>query len=279
MAKTLLVFFFQFFLHLFTLGQTDSLSSKMSISFVLGTAIPEGEFRNLQNNFTYDFHGSIAGGAKIGIYGKLDFQYLLHKNFGLITSLYSTMNNSKVPEDNEYNLPHSNALGGGFVITSNSYDTKQWYANSALIGIYATASIKLISLDFKLSAGIQQVKSPIAHKYYSGYNWIGGTKTGTFYSSETQPNFISYNFVANIGMDCKMKMTKSFSAKIGIENLFSQGNFDGDLIYTTVTNKADGTTSNNESQDKRGFTKNVFIMGLNAGITYSINMQKKRKGK
>ncbi len=270
MKKNILFFFFQSFLYLFSLAQTDSLSNKknnkMSLSFAIGKTIPEGAFEVYVDDKT----GNRAGAASFGYYGKLDFHYLIHKKFGVVAMLYSSLNNSITIPYNQYHLPSSTGLGGGFIITSKSYDSKNWKTNGVLIGLYATKVKKLMSINFNLTAGIQQVKSPETHIYYTGYNWIGGTKTGTFSSVITQPSLYSYNIVLDFGIDWVVALSPIYKVKFGIENFFSQATFDGKLKYNSETNNIDGSSTTNESQIHLHFTKNVLMFGLNAGIIYTI---------
>jgi len=277
MRKALLILIIQNFLQHLCIAQTDTLPSKpnykMLISIVGGTAIPEGAFGNFENNYTpYIFQGgNIAGGASNGYYGKLDLSYLIHKHFGATAMLYSSSNSTKELTPQEFKAPFSYAMGGGFKVTSYTHDSKEWYTNGALIGIYAEAGIKFITLDLKFSLGIQQVKSPEAHIYEEGYNWMNGVgTTGTYSKVETQASLISYNMVGNLGIDLRSRFAKRFIARIGIENFFSQAEFDGNLTYATETNYTNGTTEHNEYQQKLHFTKNVFIFGINAGISYVI---------
>lgn len=185
--------------------------------------------------------------------------------------LYSSVNNGKELTQQEFKPPVSYAMGGGFNITSYTHDTKQWYTNGALIGIYTEASNKFIALDFKFYIGMQQVKSPEAHIYEIGSTWqLGIGSTGNYRKVETQPSLISYNIVGNIGIDSRFSLSKKIKAKIGIENFFSQAAFDGNLTYTTDTNYTNGTTEHSEYKKKLHFTKNILIFCLSVGISYVI---------
>lgn len=277
MRKTLLIFFLQNLFQHFCFAQTDTIVktelNKMTFSIAGGIAIPEGVFGEFENeNIPYIYKGdNIAGGASNGYYVKLDFRYLIHKHFGATAMLYSSVNNKKELTDEEFKAPNSSGLGGGFRITSYTHDTKEWYTNGALIGVYAETGRKNLFVDFKLYLGIQQVKSPEAHIYEEGYNYMGGVGiTGTFTQTETQPSMTSYNIAGNLGIDCSYGFSNRFKAKIGIENFFSQAEFDGNLTYRTQTNYTDGTIVQSEDQKELHFKKNVFILGLNVGISYRI---------
>ena len=277
MRKTLLILIIQNLFQHLCFAQVDTLKTKLNYKMIIsiagGTATPEGVFGRFENDHTpYIFEGgNIAGGASNGYYGKLDFSYLIHKHFGATAMLYSSSNSRKELTPQEFKEPFSYAMGGGFRVTSYTHDTKEWYTNGALIGIYTETGNKFIALDFKFSIGIQQVKSPEAHIYEEGYNWMGGVgKTGTYSQVETQPSLISYNVVGNLGIDFSYRFAKRFKARIGIENFFSQAEFDGNITFATDTNYTNGTTGHNEYQQKLHFTKNVFIFGLNVGISYVI---------
>lgn len=275
MRKILLVFIIQNLFQHLCFAHTDTLTTKtnykMDISIAGGTATPEGVFGMFENGYTpYIFQGgNIAGGASNGYYGKVDFNYLIAKHFGATAMLYSSVNSRKNLSPQEFKEPFSSALGGGFRVTSYTHDTKEWYTTGALIGIYTEIKCKFIALDFKFSVGIQQVKSPIAHIYEEGYSWqMGIGVTSNYRKIETQPSMTSYNVVGNLGIDFSHRFSKFFKVKIGIENFFSQAEFDGNLTYTTDINYTNGTTGHDEYKEKLHFTKNVFILGLNAGFSY-----------
>ena len=277
MKKILLIFILQNLFQQLSLAQTDTstkCNSKIIISIAGGTATPEGVFGKYVKDFDADYTkngNNIAGGASNGYFAKLDFSYLIHQGFGATAMVYSSMNSGKALTQNELQIPSSNALGGGFRIISYSNDTKNWYTNGVLLGIYTEATYNRLSIDFKFLLGAQQVKSPEAHMYEEGYNWQMGIGVTDYYRTvETQPSMISYNLVGNLGIDSRYRFSKRVSVKIGIENFFSQAVFDGNLTYITDKNFTNGTTGHSEDQKKIHFTKNVFIFGLSAGISYSI---------
>jgi hypothetical protein len=215
--------------------------------------------------------GNIAGAAGNGYYGKLDLSYLFHKNFGLTATLYSSINSSKPLLSGESEAPHSNAMGAGFKVTSYKQDSKEWHTSGALIGIYAQTNYQSLAFDIRFSVGAQQVISPEAHLYEEGYNWRTGQGITGYYSHvETQPRLISYNVAANLGMNISYSISKKLKARIGIENYFSQAQFEGELTYTTVTNKTNGSIEHYEFKQELYFVKKILILGLNAGISYVI---------
>jgi hypothetical protein len=278
MKKTFFLFILLNLFQHFSFAQKDSLQNnpkyKMIISLSGGTAIPEGAFGKFESqNAPYIYTGgNIAGAAAIGYYGKFDFSYLFHKNFGLTAMLCSSVNSSKDLTTNESKSPQQSSGGGaGFKVTSYKQDSKEWRTNGALIGIYAQTNYQSLSFDIRFSVGAQQVISPEAHLYEEGYLWHTGQGITGYYSHvETQPYLISYNVAANLGMNISYNISKKLKVRIGIENYFSQAQFEGELTYTTVTNNTNGSTEYSESKQGLYFVKKVLFLGLNAGISYVI---------
>lgn len=261
----------------FCFAQKDSVVSntkyKMLISISGGLAIPEGIFGKFEGySPIISQGGNIAGAAVNGYYGKLDFSYLFHKYFGLTAKLYTSVNNSKDLTNKEFQAPQQySGGGGGYKVTSYKHDSEKWRTSAALVGIYAQTNYKRLTFDIKFSAGPQQVLSPEAHIYEEGYFW---SLTYGIYANytrvETQPSLISYNVVGNIGMNISYNLQKKLKVRIGIENYFSQAGFKGELTYTTDTYNTNGTTEHSERKKELQFTKNIFILGFNAGICYVI---------
>ena len=277
MKKILITFILLILFENLCIAQKDTLSLernyKMNISISSGRAIPFGGFSKLENeNSPYITQGgNIAGAASSGDYAKIDFNFKVFKQFGVSAMLYSSENKGETPTQNEFKPPYSTALGGGYNITSYSYNTNDWTTKAALVGVYTESSHKKISLILKLLLGVQQVKSPETHIYMEGYNWMLGQGTTSNFKSEIkQPSFISYNIVGNIGIESHYRFSKRLKAKIGIESFLSQAAFDGKLEYTKESKFNDGSTIYYQDKSELHFTKNVFIICLNAGFVFDI---------
>jgi len=252
---------------------TAKLNHKLIISISGGTAIPEGVFSKFENiNIPYiSKGGNFAGGASIGYFGKLDVNYLIRKHFGVTAMLYSTVNRGKELTSEEFKPPVSLGMGGGFRTTSYTNDSKQWLTNGALIGVFAETGNKSVLFDFKICLGVQQSKSPEAHIYEEGYNWLMGITTSTYDHVQTQPSLTSYNFVGNLGIDMRVGISKKIKAKIGIDNFFSRATFVGNQTSSLDVNFSDGTNGHYEGTRDFSFTKNIFLLCLSAGLCYVIN--------
>jgi hypothetical protein len=277
MKKTFFIFILLNLFQHFCFAQKDSLANntkyKMMISISGGAAIPEAAFAKFESqNTPYIFTGgNISGAAANGYYGKLDLSYLFHKHFGLTATIYSSVNSSKPLLSGELEAPRSNSMGGGYKVTSYKQTSKEWQTSGALIGIYAETNYQNMAFDIRFSVGLQQVISPEAHIYEEGYLWQTGQGITGYYSHiETQPRLISYNVAANLGMNISYRISKKLKARIGIENYFSQAEFEGELTYTTDINKTNGTNEHYESKQELYFVKKILILGLNAGISYVI---------
>lgn len=245
---------------------------KLAFSFTFGAALPEGRFAT----FEYDpetqskFGRNIAGEAGNGYYGKVELSYLIYKHLGLTAQFYSSVNNGvKLTDEQMRSTNYTSGHGGGTVITARRNEVNQWRTSGLLIGAYERIGKDRLHFDFKLTAGLQLVTSPEAKIYEEGYTWIFGTgKTGDFYRTETQPSLFSYNIVGNAGVDVVYSLSKKIRIKAGFDTFFSKAVFDGNQLYETTVKNTDGTTQHMETEEYFLFSKYVFILGLNAGISY-----------
>jgi len=253
---------------------SDNKTDKMAFSLAFGASLPEGRFAT----FEYDpateskFGRNIAGSAANGYYGKFELNYLIYKHLGLVAMFYASVNNGvKLTDEQMRSANYTSGQGGGTVIMTRRNEVNQWRTGGLLIGVYERIGKDRLHFDFRLTAGLQEVTSPEAKIYEEGYTWIFGTgKTGDLYRTETQQSLLSYHIVGNAGLDVVYSLSKKMRVKAGIDTFFSKAVFDGYQSYETTINNTNGTTEHSESEEYFLFSKYVFILGLNAGISYVI---------
>jgi hypothetical protein len=252
---------------------SDVTNNKILINLSGGVAFPVANFRIFENEYApYIYQGgNIAGAASTGYYGKIELSYLFSKHFGVTAMIYSSNNKGVVLNRGEYTSPAASGLGGGSVITSSEHYTAAWRTSGALLGICEERNFNHIGFRIKFLAGLQQVKSPESQIRETGYYWVGGSTTGSFTNIQTQRELTAYAMTLNGGIDGYYHISKKIKLNIGIESFFSQPKFEGNLNYESTTEYTSGSTTYSESQKKLTFYKYVFLLGINAGISYVIN--------
>lgn len=247
----------------------------MIISISGGVAIPSGVFREYEKTTALTNQAiNIAGGAKVGYYGKFEIKYLFSKHTGVIGMLYSSINKASSPKEFElfYEQPESvPALGGGYYRHLNNYDITNWKTFGLLTGMYRAERFYFLNFNFKLSVGIQGVKSPETKVDENDAVRWGGSISSTNTTQTFQPSITSYNFMANVGIDISLNISKRFRFKIGWDEFVSQALFKGnqtsvsDYIYNY-----NGTSEHKETEQNVAFSKNIYLTCFNAGLSYVI---------
>ena len=241
----------------------DTLTNKKFNRFFFaasgGLAVPVGKFN------TYERYGSAsfvtgnnyAAAPKLGFNGKIEVMYLLLKKLGLICTYYSSSNKANsLSKDTLFPYNPYGGRGGGSGVNSSIYKAKNWATNGILLGIAAHLKGDGYSINFKISGGWQQVKSPEIRIDGSGYWWNISPASGTYTFAIIQPSMTSYNFVLSGGADIRVKLVKKLGLIISADYLNSFASFNGNLI------------DQNGNKTPNSFTMQISLFLFNMGICY-----------
>lgn len=245
---------------------------KLLFAISPGLATPMGNFATYTGT-------NYAGAAEFGFNGKAEITYSILKHLGITCSYFSTINKAGTL-DNDQIFPYyqSTALGGGYSSQLTGYSTKNWNTNSILVGIAPQTTGEKVQLRFRLSAGIQWAKSPATKVNSSNSGWAG-TDSANFSavssaSTTYQPSMISTSFVFNIGADLNISMTKRLGLIIGIDYLFSNADFKGNLIYNSTTTSVTPSTMPYpppySGQSPYSFSQIISLYLFDIGLCYRL---------
>ena len=268
-TKLLLLLFLIISLSGFTQVDTLPLSrnNKFILSMSAGISIPLGDFSFYAGQNYYS--NILSGYPKTGFSGKVDVCYLFSKyHFGISLSLLSSINKSwSEYEGSYYRLP-TTALGGGTVITSYSYETKNWYFTSILAGLFfEPIHLSGFSLRFWLAGGMLQAICPESNLYQTGYFWEMGQPETPFHENVSQPQMFSYKFALNTGYNFSISLIHKLRAVISFDFLASDAIFHG-----VITDCFEWDPQQQyRSETPITITKRVYILNCNFGLAYTFN--------
>jgi len=253
------------------LTQVDTLSrgknQRFIISVSVGTSIPLGDFSFYSKQDYYAF--TLSGDPKIGFSSKIDATCLFSKkHFGITISFLSSINKSWSESEGYYYRVPTTAMGSGSVVTSYSYETKNWYFNSLLTGIFVEPiHSPQISIRFWLTGGILQAISPESKLYQTGYIWVYHGSSWPFTENINQPQMFSYKFALNTGTNLFIRLNQKFRAILSVDFLASDAIFKGNIVEDFY----DGTNDSYYGK-KRPITisKRVYMLYCNLGLSYLI---------
>ncbi len=256
-----------------TFAQTDSVpvKHKIFLSVSGGIVMPTRNFALYERDYTKSTGIHLDGGAGIGFNGRIEAQYLFSRNFGLLFSLFSTVNKT-YPVEYDVLFPQLSApaSGGGSVTTSYIYAAKKWYTNNLLLGLSYHLRKDITTFSIRLSAGCQHVQSPYVETNETGYNWQWNWQTTHPWSQKlVQSKITSYCLVFDGGMNVRFQLKNRTGIILGFDYLVSRPEFRGSIFYSYDI--SDGTTStHNEGNSPIVYDKTVTMYCLNFGISYAI---------